>query len=188
LTSRLRLFVGIEVDDAARDLAGLAVAHLQRAGVDGRFEPREKLHVTVAFLGAVAAERLPEVIGALDAVRVARFTFPLERIGAFPNLRRPRIAWLGSQRPQPAFRRCVAAVQEALAPLDFRFERAPDARPHMTFARLRPGAGPLQVSFGPAKPALVTVDTLTLFASLPDAGSTRYEVVYRRALRPHVST
>jgi 2'-5' RNA ligase len=179
----LRLFVGVEVDDAARDIASRAVGQLQHAGLDGRFEPREKLHVTVAFLGAIAAKRLPDVIGAIDAVELAPFTFPLDRIGAFPNLRRPNIIWLGSRRPQPAFRRCVAAVQEALVPLGFRFARVPDARPHLTLARLRPLAGPLQVSLGPAEPTLVTVDTLTLFASLPDADSTRYVVLHRRPLR-----
>jgi 2'-5' RNA ligase len=183
----LRLFVGVEVDEAARDLTARAVAHLQRAGIDGRFEPREKLHVTVAFLGTVAAERLPAVTGALDAVAVAPFAFPLEVIGAFPDLRRPRIVWLGSRRPQPAFRRCVAAVREALAPLGFRFERAPDARPHLTLARLRPRAAPLQISFDPAEPTLVTVDALTLFASLPDAGSTRYDIVHRRVFGTRMS-
>lgn len=178
----MRLFVGIDVDGAVRDLAARAGAALQQAGVDGRFEPREKLHVTVAFLGAVPDARLPEVIAALDAARVAPFSFPLERIGAYPNVRRPAIVWLGPARPQPAFRGCVAAVQEALAPLGFRIERAPDDRPHLTLARLRRGAGPLQVAFRPARPTRVAVDALALFQSLPDNGTTRYEVLHRRVL------
>jgi len=178
----VRLFVGIDVDGAVRDCAARAVAALQRAGVDGRLEPREKLHVTVAFLGAVDDARLAEVIAALDTVRVAPFTFPLERIGAFPSLRRPTIVWLGPRRAQPAFRECVSAVRSAFVPLGVRFQRPPDGRPHLTLARLRRDAGPLHVSFGPARAIDVTADALTLFQSLPDGKTTRYEVLHRHVL------
>ncbi len=178
----MRLFVGIDIDDAVRDCAARAVAALQRAGVDGRFEPREKLHVTVAFLGAIEDALIDDVIAALDGVRVAPFAFPLERIGAFPSLQRPAIVWLGPRRTQPAFRACVTAVQAALAPLGVRFARRPDGRPHLTLARLRRDTGPLRVSFGPAQVVEVRADALTLFQSLPDGKTTRYEVLHRHVL------
>jgi 2'-5' RNA ligase len=182
--ARLRLFVGIELDERARALALTAADALRRAGVSGRFEPSEKLHVTVAFLGAIDANRLDEVRAALASVRAKRFAFPLETIGAFPTLGRPRIAWLGPRREQPPFAACVVAVRAAFVPLGVRFDRPPDGRPHLTLARLPRGAPPLTLPRAPLGAADVHVDRLTLFSSLPQAGSTRYEVLDRYPLEP----
>lgn len=174
----LRLFVGIELDDRARDSACAAIATLERARVPARFEPREKLHVTVAFLGNVEPARLPEILAALRRIRAAPFRLPLERFGAFPDPQRARVVWLGPAGPSPAFSRCAKAVRNAYAALGFAF--AAGAQPHVTLARLRaPGA--LPPLDAPERRALA-VRELTLFSSLPHAGSTRYQVVVRHLL------
>ena len=133
-------------------------------------------------MGALAAAQLDAAIAALATVEVPAFAFPLERLGAFPNLQRPRIVWLGATRPQPAFRICAAAVQQAFAPLGVSFDRAPDARPHVTLGRLRPGASVLALTFRPRIPPLVRAGALTLFSSLPDGPTTRYEALYEHRL------
>jgi RNA 2',3'-cyclic 3'-phosphodiesterase len=61
---RIRLFCGLRLPDDALERL---VAWQTRLGDGGRVVPRENLHVTLAFLGQVAATRLPEVVDGLRA-------------------------------------------------------------------------------------------------------------------------
>ena len=94
---KLRLFVAIEINEPVRSLAQSAVVSLAAAGVVGRFELPEKMHVTVAFLGSTPESNLTAIKQALHEVSAACRPFKLdfERLGAFPNERRPRVVWIG---------------------------------------------------------------------------------------------
>src|SRR5579883_1008800 len=62
---RRRLFVGIPLDDPTRRALTAASRSLEAAGLRAKFELAEKLHVTLAFLGSVDAERVDDLIAAL---------------------------------------------------------------------------------------------------------------------------
>ncbi len=174
---KLRLFVAVEIDDAVRALASSAAAAFAAAGVAGRFEAPEKLHVTVAFLGSTPADVLPAVAQALREASAACRPFELEfsRAGAFPNERRPRVLWIGPAQESAAFAACAGRVRAAYERLGFTFEH--DAAPHVTICR------PTQTANGalPALPdrAALTVSGLTLFRSMPAGHTTRYEALER---------
>lgn len=171
----MRLFVAIDLDDAARDLAAAAVAALETAGLNARFEPREKLHATVAFLGSVTPERYGEIAGALGeaAARSAPFAVTLDAVGAFPNERRPRVVWLGARRASPGYAACADAVREAYAKLGWTFQEEPV--PHVTLCRLKQGSHPLPHVVLP-RTTTVHVDALTLYESVPEGRRTCYLV------------
>ena len=61
---RIRLFCALRLPDDALERL---VDWQARLAAGGRLVPRENLHVTLAFLGHVAARRLPEVVDALCA-------------------------------------------------------------------------------------------------------------------------
>src|ERR1700730_14094964 len=92
---KFRLFAAIEIDETVRALAESAAESLAAAGVVGRFELPEKMHVTVAFLGGTPESDLPAVTQALrDAsASCSPFTLDFERLGTFPNQRCPRVVW-----------------------------------------------------------------------------------------------
>ena len=58
---------------------------------------------------------------------------PLDTIGAFPNARKPRVAWVGPAVDTPAFGALCDRVRRPLAVLGFTFE--PHADAHVTLAR-----------------------------------------------------
>ncbi len=99
----------------------------------GRAARPENVHLTLAFVGEVAATRvaLLEEIGAAAARHTAPFTLALERIGGF---RDAGIAWLGAAATPPALERLAREMNEALAAAGFRVERR-HFRPHVTLAR-----------------------------------------------------
>jgi len=179
----LRLFAGIEIDDAVRTLAADAIAKLQTSALPARFERPEKMHVTLAFLGRTPPEKLRAVEEALANAAAAegRFSLMFDRVGAFPNERRPRVLWLGCSRVDENFGACARRVRSAFATLGYDFDA--EAVAHVTLCRARPplrGTPQLQIEQG----VRLDVEHLTLFESIPEGRTTRYETRARAPLRP----
>jgi 2'-5' RNA ligase len=129
-------------------------------GRTGGKSPRpESIHLTVAFVGDVASDRVAELlrIGETAARAAAPFTLSLDQLGGF---RDGGIAWLGAGAVPPDLDQLVRTLNEGLAAQSFRVERRP-FKVHVTLARKcrRP----------PAVEALAPlawhVDRLTLVAS-----------------------
>ncbi|HEV3090140.1 MAG TPA: RNA 2',3'-cyclic phosphodiesterase [Candidatus Cybelea sp.] len=182
LARRRRLFVGIALDGAARARCAAISERLAQTGFDGRYEAPEKLHVTLAFLGNVDDAAVPPVIAALGESAAGRvpFSLTLDRLGAFPHERKPRVVYLGAREQGAAFRGLAAAARRAYEPLGFPFEK--DAVAHVTIARVKEARRPLpNVEFAPIA---LAVASLALFESIFDAkaNTSRYEVVDSVAL------
>jgi len=98
----------------------------------------ENIHLTLFFLGDILPERQAPIEAALSAVaRHARpFTFSVQGAGAFPNLNRPRVIWVGLQEPTGQLALLHRAVNEAMTNVGFQPE---DRRfsPHLTLGRIR---------------------------------------------------
>lgn len=170
---RGRLFVALDLDEPARDLVASAIERVKAAGLVARFTPREKWHVTVAFLGPVAEDARPSLVRLVQdaADRCSPFALALDMIDAFPNRRRPRVVWVGSSRALPGYDACAQAVRTALAGAGFSFDD--DAVPHVTVCRLKRSATALpQVTLNGA--VMVHVDHLTLYESISAGPSTKY--------------
>ncbi len=181
----MRLFAGIELDVTTRETCVRAQAGLRDAAFDARYEPPEKLHVTLAFLGNVDAARLPEIEAMLDdvATHAPAFSLKLDKLGAFPHERRPRIVFVGSHVQGVTFRTLATTLRLRYEAMGFIF--ADDAVAHVTVARVKGGsARPL-----PLLDIAVTelaVHAIALFESLPDKQTTRY--VVRRSAPLSVDT
>ncbi len=107
----------------------------------------EAIHLTLKFLGQVGEqglERVRRVIG--DAARDHHpFTLELTTLGAFPDMQRPRVVWVGVEEPEGELARLQAALERGLRRLGFEAERRP-FHPHLTLGRVRKSATPAQVA------------------------------------------
>ena len=163
----LRLFLAIWPDEPLRD----AIAAWQR---DWTWPPRaglvkrERLHLTLHFLGDVQAERLPALVRALS------FAFePFELDLGHGEVWPVGVAVLRPASVPPALSMLHAALRRELAALELPVEDRP-YRPHVTLARRAHGARP------PARePALrwVADSGYVLVRSLP--GGAGYEILQR---------
>jgi 2'-5' RNA ligase len=171
----LRLFVAIEVNEAVRSLAREACKALVQAGVTGRYESPEKLHVTVAFLGNVRDDQRGDVLQAFGLCACPSLSLEFDRLGAYPNVHRPHVIWIGSSRSNPQFKRCARAVREAFTSLGFSFDHDPEA--HVSICRPKGSRlSSLPVLAGSAR---LEAHGLTLFQSVPAGPTTRYEAIAR---------
>jgi len=169
-----RLFVGIELDASVREACAAVSEQVRRTGFVARYEAPEKLHVTLAFLGYVAAKRWAGVVRALAAAgSAAPFAVTLDKLGAFPHERRPRIAYVGAREQGAPFRALSESVRAAYGALGFEFND--DAVAHVTIARVKAPSRPLPLVEFPPIP--LRIERLTLFESLPERANntSRYE-------------
>ncbi|HZW54548.1 MAG TPA: RNA 2',3'-cyclic phosphodiesterase [Candidatus Elarobacter sp.] len=174
---RRRLFVAVDVDDAARAACAGVAERLRAKGFDAKWVDPRNYHLTVAFLGGVDEERVSEVVSALEQVapRIGGFTLPLDAVGAYPNERKARVAWVGPSAEVGAFGTLCGAVRSALVAAGFSFDR--DADPHVTLAR---ASG--RYALPPVPPpvtAPVAVDALTLYQSFTEPSGARYVPLQR---------
>jgi len=169
-----RLFAAIALDDIARSFAVELTQRLERSGTSCRFERPEKLHITLAFLGSVPGERVAAYAGALAkaATSCEPFRVQLDRLGGFPT-RRPTLLWLGCTASEPAYAECADRVREAFAALGSHCQA--NDEPHVTLCRCKqPLSAVPSISVKPG--TSLEVRELTLYQSLPDGTTTRYEV------------
>jgi 2'-5' RNA ligase len=179
---RHRLFIAADIDDAARAACARVAETLRAKDWAARWVAPENYHLTVAFLGAVDDERVAELTAAARdaAASVRAFEVPLEIVGAFPNARKPRVAWIGPAAAVPAFGALCAAVRRPLAALGFTFEPHSDA--HVTLAR---SEGRIALpSVDPPQIAPQRIASVTLYESFTERTGARYLALDRFAFGP----
>ena len=154
----------------ARDLYEAAQSVHRACG--GRAMRRDSLHVTLAFLGAVAASRVAAAEAAADAVAASPFVLELDRLACWKH---NRIAWAGCSEVPPPLGSLAADLAQNLRSAGFSLDTRPFAV-HATLVRNADCAAPLPV---PTTPIRWPVDDFALIESHRGPAGARYEVVRR---------
>jgi 2'-5' RNA ligase len=173
---RARVFVALELPDAVREAVIDWRSRIVGAADELRPVPPAAMHVTLCFLGSVAARLAAEIGDACAAALGGARAIPLELgSGLWLPARRPHVLAIAIADPSAALGRIQATLAAAL-------ERggwyAPETRPflaHATVARVRRGAR-LRAGELP-EPGTLGFDgsVVTLFRSRLGAAGARYE-------------
>ncbi|MFQ5608270.1 MAG: RNA 2',3'-cyclic phosphodiesterase [Candidatus Zixiibacteriota bacterium] len=96
----LRLFVAFELPELLRRRLAEAIERLRRYDQRAvKWVDPENMHLTLKFLGETAPEKLGAIKASLGAqlggnsVVSGAFKMTSQTLGAFPNLKRPRVFW-----------------------------------------------------------------------------------------------
>jgi 2'-5' RNA ligase len=126
---RRRLYFAVWPDARVREsLVRIASHSLKRRG---RAVPAENLHITLAFLGAVTAERQRCMEVAADELAADAFKLVFTHLGYW---QRPRVIWSGCEATPEALLALVGGLRAGM----LRCGLEPETRPyraHMTLAR-----------------------------------------------------
>lgn len=175
-----------------KTLAAVRQTFDPRSAMPLRWVDETRMHLTLAFLGNVPRDWLPNVGEALARAVDDRRALQLSLggLGAFPSTRRPRVLFAsvsGEVGPLAELQHAIARELSAIeVPLDDHpFE------PHLTLARLRhdaPENGPSAVADGLSRPTPLpattfVADRIELVRSELGQGPPRYEVLATFALR-----
>ena len=136
---QVRSFIAIELPEHVLLKLQELQTHLKSGGqVQAKWVDPFSIHLTLKFLGSVAADRLDGIAKAMRmAVEgIAPFHLLLKEPGAFPNTNRVQIVWVGIGGEVSKLGQLQQHIESSLAALGF----TPESRrfmPHLTLARLR---------------------------------------------------
>jgi 2'-5' RNA ligase len=176
----LRAFFAIELGEPARRAAAAVARRLREApGGDGvRWVRPEALHVTLRFLGDVAAAQTAPLArrAAGELAALAPFALHLGPAALFPTPRRPRVVALGLE-PEAPLAALAAALERAVVAEGF----APEPRAfraHLTLGRVRDRRFPAVAAVAVPAEAIAVEEAVLFRSELRPKGS-RYTPLER---------
>ena len=151
----VRTFIAIELPAEIRSQLSIVIQQVQEACLAAggeaarkaiRWVPAENIHLTLKFLGEVSVGNLQSLAGMLkgEAVHHAPFQIRIAEVGAFPNIRRPRVIWAGSEAP-PTLNAIQHAIETETRALGYPSEDRPFS-PHLTLGRISQNASPAEIT------------------------------------------
>lgn len=183
----LRCFVSAELPAELKARLGETLKPLRATPADVKWVLPENLHITLKFLGRTKEELIPDIKAALTQAASAHSPtmFKLSGAGAFPNMRAPRVIWLGMAGAE-GLSSLKSDVEAALIPLGYE----PEGRkfsPHLTIGRVRSKRGNIalrgeiealsETVFGE-----VRVAGICLMKSVLSPGGARYTILHEITL------
>ena len=141
---KIRSFIAIELPGELK----LELTQLQ-ARLKADNQPRIKwvnpnsMHLTLKFLGNIAPAMIDQITEAMTdaAQKVPPFNLDVQQLGAFPNLKRVQVVWLGLGGEIDKIKQLHQFIEANLARLGFAPEQRP-LKPHLTLARVGNEASP----------------------------------------------
>jgi len=138
----LRSFLAIELPAAILKRIEGVQKDLKSSRADVRWVSPENIHLTLKFFGTIEESIIESIIKSIERpVQGAPFfSLKIQGMGAFPNLKNPRVIWMGFQEGKEM----ITAIQKQL---EMEFEKIgfqPEDRPfhpHLTLGRMKSNRG-----------------------------------------------
>jgi RNA 2',3'-cyclic 3'-phosphodiesterase len=132
----MRAFLAFDISKQVIDTLRQAQRELRDTGADVSLVANENLHFTVRFLGEVPDDLTHVVDQRISQLKLAAFEVIVKGLGVFPDLRRPRVVWVGvDAKDEVAISTTANQVIEALEDVGKPEDRG--FRPHITIGRVR---------------------------------------------------
>lgn len=128
--ANMRLFFGLSVPAEHQPTLQQARAHCELPS-NARPVPTANYHLTLVFLGQIAAQRLPCIKRAAAGIATPAFRLQLDHLGHWPQ---PRALWAAPPETPAALSALVSSLQRRLQSCGIPPEQRP-YRPHLTLAR-----------------------------------------------------
>jgi len=133
----IRSFMAFDIDSESvvkriSDVQNL----LAKTGADLKLVEPKNIHVTLRFLGNITTDTAEKIFEEMKKVQFMPFDIKIHGIGAFPNLRYPRVVWTGIREGADELRSIFNQLEPRLRSLGF----APDPKgfsPHLTISRVK---------------------------------------------------
>jgi 2'-5' RNA ligase len=169
----LRLFFALWPDEQLRAEI-TSIANSLRDSASAKWVRREKLHLTLVFLGSVEADKMPLLEGIMDSLHGTRFCMMLDRVEVW---RRSGVICLTPTMVRDELLSLVRRLRHSLGILGIQGEARP-YHPHVTLARKAYDFFETRT----ITPVAWPVNSFSLIRSHLDGDESTYEVLYTRPL------
>ena len=139
MSEGIRSFVAFDLDnaDVLKKLTDVQ-SFVMKTGADVKVVEPENIHMTLRFLGSITPSMAEKIFEEMKKVQFTPFDTKIRGVGAFPDIRYPRVLWAGIAEGGDQLRGIFKQLEPRLIGLGF----APDPKgfnPHLTIARVRSG-------------------------------------------------
>lgn len=133
----MRCFVAVEIPESIQESLKSVQTELRSQIFKASWTKLGNFHLTLKFLGDVHPEAVDAISEAIQRVSDTHppFSIVFGGIGAFPNLSRPRVIWVGVKQGESTVSRLAKTLNLELERLGFPTDNR--FHPHLTLARLR---------------------------------------------------
>jgi 2'-5' RNA ligase len=135
----IRSFVAVDVDDKA--ILNRIVdcqRRMTETGADLKLVEPENIHITLRFLGEAPSSVVERIYSELKGISFSPFDVEFKGLGAFPDLHRLNVVWIGVKRGEKELNEIFNQLEPKVRALGFQ----PDKKgfsAHMTIARVKSG-------------------------------------------------
>jgi 2'-5' RNA ligase len=133
-----RLFIAVEIEDRSVLSRIIEVRNqIMGLGIDAKPVEDENIHLTLRFLGDVEENLIPSIERAMEPLAsIPPFKMRVRGVGVFPDLRSPRVVWVGVGEGSEMLRSIRGILDRGLRGLKI-YEDEHGFTPHITIARVR---------------------------------------------------
>ncbi len=134
----MRLFIAIELPEAIKQGIAKIQDGLKQSGGDANWTRPGGIHLTLKFLGEAPEEKVPAILQTLRDAATNRGPIRIDvaGAGAFPNLKTPRVLWVGVAGEMDKLSSLQTAVEDGMERLAFSREERKFST-HLTLARIK---------------------------------------------------
>ena len=140
----MRTFVAVEISN---DNVIKCIRDFQsKVSIQAKPVEPQNLHFTLQFLGEISEENCKKIKQNLNSIEFSPFKINFKGVGAFPNMRSPRVIWIGvDDIGGRMLEELAIKVQNSLKPLGF-FPDKP-FKSHITIFRIKNKIGNIKKDF-----------------------------------------
>ncbi|MBI2849737.1 MAG: RNA 2',3'-cyclic phosphodiesterase [Chloroflexi bacterium] len=183
-TEQIRSFIAIELPNEIKEKLSQFEARLKSTEMPWvKWVDPNSIHLTLKFLGNIDADKVGEITEAIEesARGIPPFSLEAREAGVFPDLRRPRVAWVGLGGETDKLLELQQHLESNLEILGFTPEGR-DFTPHLTVARLDRATPDERQKFGQliARSSFEAVNINVEAISLMRSQLTRAGAIYSR--------
>jgi 2'-5' RNA ligase len=133
----LRCFIAIKIPETIRRSIVNSVDDLKKSGADVKWVSPENIHITLQFLGGTEEAQVPFIKEALNKILLpySPFYIKIAGIGCFPDTKRPRIIWVGTEGAGPVIN-LHGDIAQGMRRFGYREEER-NFIPHLTIGRVK---------------------------------------------------
>lgn len=134
----MRCFISIEIPEYIKTGMSAIQDRLKKSSADISWTRPDGMHLTLKFLGEIEENRITKIETAMNSAcaGINPFSLDVSGIGVFPDIRRPRVVWIGLNENGNNLTKMQRDIENQLEETGFPAEKRRFTA-HITLGRVR---------------------------------------------------
>jgi len=134
----MRLFIALPLPDDVEQYLGSIIDDLKQKRGKVKWVDSKNIHLTIKFLGETEESKVESISTAIKKVAGNHNSIKctINKIGAFPNLMRPKVIWAGMQNNIDKLEAIASEIDNEMSELGFEKENR-KFKSHLTLGRVK---------------------------------------------------